>query len=106
MMMPMKTRAPRIPPITAPVDGPGVICRFSSLVGDTEKQKEERGKEKRDKFITISFKFHVTASGTLMLLTCSICIFMCFAAEICEKEYSLCGCMSQQYFLIICSGAK
>lgn len=42
MMMPMKTRAPRIPPITAPDDGPGVICLFSSTVKDTEKKNREK----------------------------------------------------------------
>lgn len=65
MTMPMKARAPRIPPITAPVDGPGVICLFSSRK-DEKTQREERKREERD-----SFKFHVSASGALM----------CFAAE-------------------------
>lgn len=39
MMMPMKARAPRIPPTTAPVDGPGVIVLFSSGEGEA-KQRE------------------------------------------------------------------
>ena len=41
MMRPMKARAPPMPPMTAPVDGPGVIVRFSS-----ERERErERGRE-------------------------------------------------------------
>lgn len=47
MPMPMRKRAPRIPPITAPVDGPGVICLSSSLVGDTKKQKRKRERKER-----------------------------------------------------------
>lgn len=42
MMIPMKARAPRIPPITAPDDGPGVICLFSSCrMKDTDKNREK-----------------------------------------------------------------
>lgn len=83
-MMPMKMRAPRIPPITAPVEGPGVICLFSSGVGERHRQgrKTKTKREKRENVISNSFEFHVTASGTLMLLTCNICIFTCFAAEV------------------------
>ena len=70
-----------MPPMTAPVDGPGVIVRFSS---EREREREREG----DVFIGNSFKCHATASGTLMLLTCNICVFFCFAAEVCVRENS------------------
>lgn len=87
MMTPMKTRAPRIPPTTAPVDGPGEICLCFSGMGETQRQTNTE--RKKENFITNSFEFHVIASGTLTPLTCNICIFMCFAAEVCVRGNSL-----------------
>lgn len=79
LIMPMKTSAPRMPPITAPVDGPGVIFLFSSCIG--ERHREEKQRE-RERLLLPANTFNLTVSGTLLLLACNICIFMC----LCERK--------------------
>ena len=75
-----------MPPMTAPVDGPGVIVRFSS-----EREREREREREGDVFIGNSFKCHATASGTLMLLTCNICVFFLFCCRgLCEREQLVC----------------
>lgn len=90
MMRPMKRREPAMPPMTAPVDGPGVIVLFSSATGERHIEEGKQREREGEIFISNSFKCHATACGTLMLLTCNICFvfFMCFAAEVCVRENS------------------
>lgn len=50
-MMPIKTREPRIPPMTAAVDGPGVNSLFSS--GGKRKRERDRKREGHKKTMSV-----------------------------------------------------
>lgn len=66
MMMPMKARAPRIPPITAPDDGPGVTGLCSSV------KKEQRQRAR------ILIAIHLKSMLWLLALKCCIIfVFLC-----------------------------
>lgn len=53
MMRPMKRREPAMPPMTAPVDGPGVIVLFSSATGERhiEEGKQRERERVRERFL-------------------------------------------------------
>lgn len=67
-----------MPPMTAPVDGLGVICLFSSF-------RTEEEKKKREKFFQASFNFHRTLWALGCWCFCQICIFFVFCC-CSEKE--------------------
>lgn len=87
--MQMRAMTPRMPPMTPPVGGPVDVSLFSSVMWEKNRERERISAPCRT---VASFYFHVTASGTSLLLTRDMCVFFVRFAAVCVH-------VSQLYFI-------